>query len=157
MKHLNINELTENFVNKIDQQTALVTARKKDGSFNMCTVAWASIGRLWRKNVITIYIKPIRFTDIFLIEDEYFTLSFLDKKHKDDLLYCGTKSGKDFNKITNTNLKPIVLENGITFEDYDLVFVLKKIYQDQFKEKGLINQEDTIIVIIKMNHFIMFI
>lgn len=144
MKHLNVAEITDNFVNKIDKQTALVTARKKDGTFNMCTVSWASIGRLWRKNIITIYIKPIRFTDSFIIEDNYFTLSFLDNNHHNDLILCGTKSGKNFDKIKNTNLKPIFLKNGITFEDYDLVFVLKKIYQGKFNEQGLISKEEII-------------
>ena len=133
MKEVLATTVKDNVIDEFKNKVALVTARKKDGSFNMCTIAWGSIGEIWSKEIVTVYVKPIRFTDSFLKEDDYFTVSFMDDSLRDDVMYCGTHSGKDVDKIKNTNLKPIVLENGITFEGFRRVYVCKKIYQGQFK------------------------
>lgn len=110
----------------------------------MCTIAWGQIGELWSKNVLTVFVKPIRFTDSFLNEDSHFTVTFFDESQKDSLRICGTKSGKNIDKVKEANLKPVVLENGITFEGYRRVYVCKKIYQQQFKQECFVDSKDII-------------
>lgn len=131
----------DNVINEFKNNLALVTAKKKDGSFNFCTVAWGSIGELWSKNVVTIYIKPIRYTSIFLNEDQYFSVTFMPNSYQKDVLYCGSHSGRDVNKIENTSLKPIILNNAITFENYRRVYICRKIYQDQFKLDNILDND----------------
>lgn len=144
MKIINEEKVKDNVIDEFKNNWALVCARKKNGTFNMCTIAWGTIGELWSKNVLTVFVKPIRFTDSFLFEDEYFTVTFFEKEDKEALKICGTKSGKNIDKVKEANLMPIVLENGITFENYKRVYVCKKIYQDQFKEEGFVGSKDII-------------
>ena len=79
MKKVSQLEVKDNVIDEFKFKHALVCARKKDGTFNMCTIAWGSIGELWSKDVITVYVKPIRHTDSFLFEDDYFTITFFNK------------------------------------------------------------------------------
>ena len=46
--------------------------------------------------------------------------------------------------MEKAGLKPIVLENGITFEGYRRVYICKKIYQDQFKKENFIDGDKII-------------
>ena len=144
MKQVKAIEVKDNVITEFGKTWALVTARKKDGTFNTCTIAWGSIGVLWSKEVVTVYVKPIRHTDSFLFEDDYFTVTFFEEDHKSDLVLCGTKSGRDIDKIKESNLKVIELENGITYKDFKRVYVCKKIYQSSFVKEGFINNQESL-------------
>ena len=144
MKTVNVKDVKDNVVDEFKNKRALITARKKDGTFNMCTISWGSIGELWSKDVLTAYVKPIRFTDSFLHEDSYFTVTFFNEEAKKNLALCGSKSGREINKMKIDSLKPIVLENGITFEGFKRVYVSKKIYQAPFVKQGFVDSKDII-------------
>ena len=88
MKTVNVKDVKDNVVDEFKNKWALITARKKDGTFNMCTISWGSIGELWSKDVLTAYVKPIRFTDSFLHEDSYFTVTFFNEEAKKNLALC---------------------------------------------------------------------
>ncbi len=143
MKFIKPEELDINIYDKLNEG-ALVCARNKNGKFNMCTIGWGTIGTLWSKKVFITYVKPIRYTDKFLKDDDYFTVTFLNKSHKKDLVLCGTKSGKDIDKTNIPTLKPIKIEHGITFEGYEIVFVLKKIYEGKIKNSEFYNSDEII-------------
>lgn len=134
--HLNIKD---NPIIEFKDKWALICARKKDGSFNMCTIAWGSIGELWSKDVVTVYVKQNRYTFDFLLEDDYFTISFFDDKDKDILAFCGRYSGRNVNKTKKCNLTPVYIENGITFANARRVYLCKKIYCDSFKKENFKN------------------
>lgn len=144
MKEIYANEVKDNVVNEFGKNWALVTARKKDGTFNMCTLSWGSIGVLWSKAVVTVYVKPIRHTDSFMFEDDYFTVTFFEEDHKKDLVLCGTKSGRDIDKIKESNLEVIQLDNGITYKDFKRVYLCRKIYQAPFVKEGFINNDEAL-------------
>ncbi|HPX32796.1 MAG TPA: flavin reductase family protein [Erysipelotrichaceae bacterium] len=112
---------------KFYQHWALVTAGKKD-HFNTMTVAWGSMGTVWSRPIVTIYIKPCRYTYNFLNENDYFTVSFYDEKYKKDMSILGTKSGKDTDKIALTSLTPVEVNGSMSFEEANCTIVLKKIY-----------------------------
>lgn len=144
MKKVSHLTIKDNPIDEFKNKWALVTARKKDGTFNMCTIAWGSIGELWSKDVITVYVKENRYTNSFLLEDDYFTVSFFDEKDKGMLAFCGSKSGRDVNKVNECGLKVVFLENGITFENARRVYLCKKLYQDSFKKENFVNQNKII-------------
>ena len=125
MEKVSINPFT-----KFAKDWALVTAGTKE-KFNSMTIAWGGMGTLWRVPVLQIFIRPNRYTFKFLEENEYFTVSFYDKKYKKALGIMGTKSGKDFDKVQLTGLTPKFLENGITYEEATETYVCKKIYMKE--------------------------
>ena len=144
MKEIKAVDVKDNVIEQFDFKNALACARK-DNSFNMCSIGWGSIGVLWSKQVMTIYVKPIRYTSLFLDNDDYFTVTFFNDDVNDRIIkICGTCSGKDTNKVEKANLKPIYLENGVSFEGYKRIYVCKKIYQDQFKKECFVNSKEII-------------
>ncbi|MBQ8995112.1 MAG: flavin reductase [Oscillospiraceae bacterium] len=110
---------------------ALVTAGNEE-SFNTMTVSWGSMGTLWNKPIITVYVKPIRYTSEFLKREEFFTVSTYGNECKKALALLGDKSGRDCDKVSESGLTPLFLENGVTFEEAQCTFVCKKIYAAPF-------------------------
>lgn len=110
---------------------ALVTAGNAE-KFNTMTVSWGSMGTLWNKPVVTVYVKPVRYTSEFLKTQDRFTVSFYGPEHRKALSLLGSKSGRDGDKVAESGLTPKFLENGVTFEEASRTFVLKKIYEAPF-------------------------
>ena len=119
-----------------DKDHALVTAGDEN-KFNTMTVSWGTMGTLWNKPVVIVFVKPIRYTYEFLMAKDYFTVSFFDKAYLKDLAYLGSVSGKDEDKLAKTSLHPVFLENGVTFKEAGQTFVLKKIYASQFVKENV--------------------
>ena len=103
----------------------------------MMTISWGSLGTLWHKPIVTIYVRPNRYTNEFIENNDYFTLSFYDEEYKKDLGFLGSKSGRDIDKISYTNLTPEFIDNGITFKEANLTIVCKKIYFQDLDKKNI--------------------
>lgn len=124
-----------------DKEWALATAGTID-NFNTCTIGWGSLGDIWRginrgRPVVTIYVNPLRYTSEYLLNNDYFTVSFFPKEYKKDLVYLGRHSGRDEDKVSHTSLTPLSLAQGVTFKEAKLTFVCRKIYWDQFSLEHL--------------------
>lgn len=87
-------EYLTNPFEKFNSQWALVTARKDD-KFNSMTISWGSMGTIWHKSIITLYIRPERFTFSFLEKDDYFTVSFFKEEYKKKELLCWVPNNLD--------------------------------------------------------------
>mgnify|MGYP000569281464 CR=1 FL=1 len=117
---------------EINHEWAVITAGTLN-DFGCMTIAWASIGALWVKTIVTLYVKPIRNTHDYLLKNDYFTLSAFSREYKDDLVTISSISDRnDSHKIEKTRLKPIGLgENAVTFLQAKKAIVCKKIYQQR--------------------------
>lgn len=111
----------------LDKKYALLTAGNKD-NFNTMTISWGGFGTIWNMPVVTVYVKPIRYTYQFMENNDYFTVSFYDNLYKKDLLILGTKSGRDMDKLSLTSLSPKFLDNSVTFREARTTLVCKKVY-----------------------------
>ena len=120
----------------IDQEWAVLTAGEKE-KFNAMTISWGGLGTIWNKPVVTVYVKPIRYTYEFMESNEYFTISFYNEEHKKDLGILGSKSGRDLDKVALTNLTPEFLENAISFKEANQTIVCKKIYFQDLDIKNI--------------------
>jgi len=60
----------------IDQEWALLTVGKKE-KFNAMTISWGGLGTIWNKPIVTVYVKPIRYTYELMENNDYFTVSYL--------------------------------------------------------------------------------
>ncbi|MDD3902582.1 MAG: flavin reductase [Sphaerochaeta sp.] len=124
----------------------LITAGNPE-SFNTMTASWGSMGVLWGKNIITLYVRDSRFTHQFLDSSNGFTCSFFGPEMKDSLLWCGKHSGRDGDKIAATGLEPVYISapdgpDRVTFKQATLVFSCTKasvmhIEKNQFVLPGI--------------------
>ena len=76
--------------------------------YNTMTVAWGYFGIMWSKPMAVVAVRPTRFTFEFMEKYDTFTLAAFDKKFKKDLNILGTKSGRDGDKIAETQLTIIL-------------------------------------------------
>ena len=85
-------ELSCNPFQMIGKDWALVTAGDETGC-NTMTVSWGNMGIMWNKNIVTVFIRPQRYTKEFLDRFDNFTLSFYEESSREALKLCGSKSG----------------------------------------------------------------
>ncbi len=134
-------DLNDNVFKLIGKDWMLITAGTMD-DFNMMTASWGHLGIMWNLPVAVCYIRPQRYTYGFANKYNDYTLSFFDESHRDILHFCGTKSGRDFNKLKETGLVPVETEAGnIYYEQASLVLECRKIYQDDMREDNFIRKE----------------
>ncbi|MCB0804475.1 MAG: flavin reductase [Bacteroidales bacterium] len=130
---LNLNKFDESVFHLIGKQWMLITAGTSD-SFNSMTASWGGFGFLWNMPVAFIFIRPQRFTKEFVEKNDFFTLTFFEKKHKNKLTFSGSHSGRDYDKVKETGLNPVETNLGnIYFNEARLVFECKKLYFDDLK------------------------
>jgi len=129
-KEIDIQSIKMNPFTLIGEQWMLISAKKDDGC-NTMTASWGGLGVLWSKNVVSLYIRPQRYTNEFVDGSNHFTLSFFDESYKKTLAYLGRVSGRDEDKIAKSELTLINDENMVAFEEAELIIVCKKIYKQQ--------------------------
>jgi len=107
-------------------------------SVNAMTVSHGSIGQLWRRPVISIYISSSRYTHELLMNNEYFTVNAFPKECDSALQYLGTHSGRDGDKLSAAGLTLERTELGNpTFREANLVIECRKIYAEPFLRERL--------------------
>ena len=125
---IKVTEITDNVFKLIGSDWMLITAGTLH-EFNTMTASWGGMGVLWNKNVCWCVIRPQRYTYRFVEDAEGFTLSFFEEQHRSILKFCGTKSGRDVDKMAATGLTPLATESGaVSFAQARLVLECRKIY-----------------------------
>lgn len=137
-KQISPEQFDKNVFEAIGKQKMLITAKKQDGSFNTMTASWGGMGVLWNKNVFVCFIRPQRYTNEFAEQSEEITLSFLSEENKDAYKICGSKSGRECDKIAEAGLTTVYDGSFVYFEQAEAVLCGKKIYVDTLKKSGFI-------------------
>jgi flavin reductase (DIM6/NTAB) family NADH-FMN oxidoreductase RutF len=132
--------LDENIFKFIEKDWFLITAGK-DESLNTMTANWGGLGYLWNRNVCYIFVRPTRYTYKFMEEEEFFTLSFFEEKYRDKLDICGSKSGRDVNKIELCGFNPVSFpEGGIGLAEARIIMTCRKIYYQDINPDNLVDK-----------------
>ncbi|MCR5067427.1 MAG: flavin reductase family protein [Erysipelotrichaceae bacterium] len=121
----------DNMFRLFDKGWALVTSGSID-DFNTMTVSWGSLGTLWSRSIVTVYIKPCRYTHQFMEKNDHFTVSFFDEQFREDLALLGSKSGRDGNKVAETSLEPVSMDGTVGFRQARVTIICRKIYHSDF-------------------------
>ena len=140
-KDIRYNELTKEMFEQLEKGAFLTT--KVDNKVNTMTIAWGGVSFVWYRPVFIAYVRYSRDTYQMLENGQEFTINVpLTKDLKKELAFCGTKSGRDYDKISECGL---TLLDGRTIntpviQECDLHFECKVVYK-QAMEPGLIPQE----------------
>ena len=85
-------------------KAALLTTKSGD-KVNTMTIGWGTMGVEWNKPIFIAYVRQHRFTWKQLQENPEFTVNIpMDESTKQILRYCGSKSGRDTDKIADLGL-----------------------------------------------------
>ncbi len=133
-------ELNGNVFKMIDRDWMLVTAADGD-RINTMTASWGGMGILWNKRVAFVFIRPQRYTYEFTEKSDRMTLTFFGGEKREALKICGTKSGRDCDKIKEAGLAPVKLgEGAYTFEGAEVCIQCRKIYTDVIKPESMTDE-----------------
>lgn len=102
--HNNYKEISPELIERLKNGVFLTTS---DGDRkNTMAIGWATIGRVWNKPVLMVAVRYSRYTYNLLNDSKEFTVSIPKKDTMvDEMKFCGSKSGRDFDKFSECNLK----------------------------------------------------
>jgi len=126
MGNVNYLSVAEKVIQQIKSKGAFLVAMSKDDEkINIMTIGWAAIGYMWSKPIMTVMVRKSRFTHRIIEKASSFSVSIPTDDLKEALNFCGTKSGRDFDKFKECNLTivpaqkvdtPIVKISGFYYE-----------------------------------------
>ncbi len=142
LKAIDMKELKFNPMTLIGKEWMLVSAGNEK-SFNTMTAQWGHLGAIWNGDMPTsvMYLRPQRYTRTFVDKENYYTLSFFDEAYKKDLMYLGTHSGRDEDKLAKTSLTPVFSDESVYFKEAKMVFVCRKVYRGKLHEESFVDQD----------------
>lgn len=73
---------------------------------NPMTVSWGSFGTLWNRPVVTVFVRPTRFTYGPMNAHPEFTVNILPPTMREALDLCGSTSGRNTDKWAEGGLRP---------------------------------------------------
>ena len=140
-EQIEFSQVKENVVDLIARQWALVTAGDEKAC-NTMTVSWGAVGELWGVDTATVYIRPQRYTEQFIDSNDYFTVCFFPEELKQQIHgVCGSKSGRDTDKIAEAGITPVYDENAPYFEQAKLVIICKKMAVSEITPDSFLDSE----------------
>lgn len=99
---------------------------KADGKVNSMVIGWGHVGVIWGKATFVVYVRESRYTHELLDKNPEFTINVpINGFEKEAFAICGSKSGRDMDKIKASNLTlvdaekvsvPAILEYPLTLE-----------------------------------------
>ena len=126
-----------------DDWFLLTAGELQDRNCNSMTVAWGSFGVMWNKPFAQVVVRPQRHTAGFIARYPSFTLCAFPAAYRNALTLCGTKSGRDTDKIKEAALTPIPSEAVAApgFEQAELIVECRKLYHDRFKPENFLSPD----------------
>ncbi|MBQ6479195.1 MAG: flavin reductase [Erysipelotrichaceae bacterium] len=120
-------EFKTDIFSQYDKKWALVCAGTMK-KHNAMTISWGGMGTLWGRPVVTVYVKPCRYTYEFMNDNEYFTVSFYPEENRKALSVMGKLSGRDMDKEKEAGITPVDLGKAVTYQEAEVTILCKKIY-----------------------------
>ena len=117
---------TDHLRKALSDDGAFLVAVDSNGKANPMTIGWGMAGRVWSRPVFTVLVRQSRYTHGCIQGSDSFTVNVPRLGElKDELLFCGTKSGRDLDKAAECNLTllpgkkvdtPIIEECALHYE-----------------------------------------
>lgn len=127
----------------IDKDWMLITApdsTKASGASAM-TASWGGLGVLWNKPVATIYVRPQRYSFSLCENADKISLCFLPEEYRDALKYCGRRSGRDTDKLSDCSLDCIDIDGVRAISQSKIIMICKKAYADFIKKDSFVDTD----------------
>ena len=138
-KDINIRDINESSPELFGDRWALIGAGDEK-NHNIMTVSWGTLGRLWNKDVATVFIRPQRHTFDLIDNEDFFTINFLDEKYRESLNICGARSGADCDKFELAKLTPHYTDGTTAVEQSSYFIVCKKIAKTEMKPEDFLDE-----------------
>lgn len=98
-KEIDVYENMNEIMKKL--KTGVLMTTKKDGEVNTMSIAWGAVGIEWNKLLFIGLVRQSRHTHTMLESGEFTVNMPMGDSAKDVIVYCGTNSGRDTDKIAD--------------------------------------------------------
>ena len=135
---LDINQMSINPFQRIGNEWMLITAKKGE-TVNTMTASWGMMGVFWGENVVTVGIRPQRYTKEFVDAGETFSISVLPAGYQKEYNYLGSVSGRDEDKMSHIRLHVEEDLDTPYFTEADTVLICRKLYAQEMSKDCMLN------------------
>ena len=125
--------------NKLPNPGVLLVTGNSEKDKNIMTIGWLQIGIIWKGPVVTILVRPSRFSYKLLQEYDEFTINILSDLYNKEIAFCGTQSGAYCDKFKETGLKTFSSKkvSTLSLKDADIILECKKLYKNNIQPENL--------------------
>jgi flavin reductase (DIM6/NTAB) family NADH-FMN oxidoreductase RutF len=95
------------------QEGAFLTVKAGE-AINTMTIGWATIGYVWQNPIMMVAVRHSRHTFSLIEVADDFTVSIPSSDMQKELTFCGTKSGRDYDKFKECKLQVAASQNVVT-------------------------------------------
>lgn len=122
-KEVSYNEYASKVLEILPKGAFLTTAY--EGKINSMTIGWGTLGIMWQKPVFMVMVRPSRFSYELLEKSNEFTVSIPLTDMQGALAICGSKSGRELDKLAAAGLTtapgqqistPVIAGAGLHYE-----------------------------------------
>jgi flavin reductase (DIM6/NTAB) family NADH-FMN oxidoreductase RutF len=106
-KEVNVTTVFDEIMEKLKGSGVILMAGDPP---NPMTIGWGTFGFIWGKLIFTVLVRPSRFTYSRMESSDEFTVNLMPDVFSRQLSLCGTRSGRDVDKIAICGFR---LGNGI--------------------------------------------
>lgn len=85
----------------------LVSQNKENLRPNVMTIGWLELGIVWGRPVITVLVRPSRYTFSLLEKNPFFVVSVPPLSWRKEINFCGSTSGKEVDKFSQCGFNPV--------------------------------------------------
>ena len=147
-------KIDKNIIELVKTYNIVITAGR-DSDYNSMVAGDGGIGILMGKPVTFCGLRGSRYTLEIILKDSVYTMSFFKDKYKDDYMIFGQKSGRDTDKMKETQLTAVATPSGrMAFKEAFMIIECRlaethtvnldevyadynhKFYEDAYKEVG---------------------
>ena len=155
-QYIDLWEYAPQILSAVSKGVLLTT--QADGEVDTMTIGWGHLGIEWYKQIFVAYVRQSRYTKTLLDKNPEFTVNVpLEAVDKNIINVCGTKSGRDVDKIKELNLTlvpgetvsvpaiaqlPLTLECKVIFKQDQPLADIDKESRERFYKPGTPNDGD---------------
>jgi len=124
-KQISPEEITDSVFTLTGKDFYVITAGKED-HYNSMTASGGGLGLLFKKPTTWCVLQTTRYTLELMLKEQTYTLSYFPEEYKKQMLFLGSKTGRETDKMKDVELTPVQTPSGdISFKEARLIMECK--------------------------------
>jgi flavin reductase (DIM6/NTAB) family NADH-FMN oxidoreductase RutF len=124
-KQISPEEICDNVFTLVGKAFPVITAGKED-HYNSMTASGGGLGMLFKKPTTWCILQANRYTLEMIQKEQTYTMSYFPNEYKEQILFLGSKSGRDSEKMKEVKLTSVQTPSGeMSFKEARLIIECK--------------------------------
>ncbi|NLO73307.1 MAG: flavin reductase family protein [candidate division WS1 bacterium] len=118
---------------------ALLASLDAEGRPNAMTIGWGVLGVIWGKPIYVALVRPSRYTYGCLESTGDFTVNIPYDSQAEEVLFCGTESGRDRDKFAECGFTPLpsAVVKSVGIGECGLVYECQVVHRNDLVPEAL--------------------